>query len=95
MEGDKPIDEIISYFGMRNFCIESDKTGIKRLLLNNQPIFQNGLLDQGFWPDGLYTAPTDEETEINGLLTYDRGIGKFYKVPSTCKLHQNKSIFFM
>ncbi|ERI89739.1 glycosyl hydrolase family 2, sugar binding domain protein [Clostridiales bacterium oral taxon 876 str. F0540] len=54
------IDEITSYFGMRKFSIGNDNAGIKRLLLNNQSIFQNGVLDQGYWPDGLYTAPTDE-----------------------------------
>ncbi len=54
------IDEITSYFGMRKFSIGEDNAGIKRLLLNNVPLFQNGVLDQGYWPDGLYTAPTDE-----------------------------------
>lgn len=53
-------DEITSYFGMRKFSIAEDNAGIKRLLLNNVPLFQNGVLDQGYWPDGLYTAPTDE-----------------------------------
>lgn len=54
------IDEITSYFGMRKFSIGEDSSGIKRLLLNNVPLFQNGVLDQGYWPDGLYTAPTDD-----------------------------------
>lgn len=58
-------DEIIGYFGMRKFSIERDKPGIKRLSLNNKPLFQNGVLDQGFWPDGLYTAPTDEALEYD------------------------------
>lgn len=34
--------------------------GVKRLFVNNEPVFMNGPLDQGFWPDGIYTAPTDE-----------------------------------
>ena len=37
-----------------------DETGHARILLNNKPVFQNGFLDQGFWPDGIYTAPTDD-----------------------------------
>ncbi len=52
-------DEVASYFGMRKFgCQRFGK--YMRLTLNNQPIFHNGLLDQGYWPDGLYTAPSDE-----------------------------------
>ena len=53
-------DEVHSYFAMRKFSVEKDDDGTPRLFLNNEPYFQNGLLDQGYWPDGLYTAPTDE-----------------------------------
>lgn len=53
-------DKIKSYFAMRKFSIERDCDGNKKFFLNNKPIFQNGLLDQGYWPDGLYTAPSDE-----------------------------------
>ena len=53
-------DEVQSYFAMRKFSVEKDKDGVARLFLNNEPYFHNGLLDQGYWPDGLYTAPTDE-----------------------------------
>ena len=59
-DGQKALDEIKSYFGMRKFSIEKDKKGLKRLCLNHQPLFLNGVLDQGYWPEGLYTAPTDE-----------------------------------
>ena len=45
---------------MRKFSVEKDEKGVPRLFLNNRPYFHNGLLDQGYWPDGLYTAPTDE-----------------------------------
>ena len=48
-------DKVGSYFGMRKFSVEGG-----RLCLNNRPLFQFGPLDQGFWPDGLYTPPTDE-----------------------------------
>jgi beta-galactosidase/beta-glucuronidase len=53
-------DNIRSYFAMRKFEIKKDKDGYARIFLNNEPYFQNGVLDQGYWPDGLYTAPSDE-----------------------------------
>ncbi len=54
------VDKIESYFGMRKIAVEKDDNNIERLFLNNYPYFQLGLLDQGWWPDGLYTAPSDE-----------------------------------
>ena len=54
------VDELTSYFGMRKIEVKKDKAGINRLFLNNESLFQFGPLDQGWWPDGLYTAPTDE-----------------------------------
>lgn len=53
-------DTVTSYFGMRKFHIAKDEKGITRLFLNNKPYFQKGLLDQGYWPDGGMTPPTDE-----------------------------------
>lgn len=53
-------DLVQSYFAMRKFSVEKDEKGVPRLFLNNRPYFHNGLLDQGYWSDGLYTAPTDE-----------------------------------
>lgn len=53
-------DRVESYFGMRAFGIGRDEKGLPRLLLNGKPYFQNGLLDQGYWSDGYYTAPSDE-----------------------------------
>ena len=53
-------DRVESYFGMRSFGIRRDEKGLPRLLLNGKPYFQNGLLDQGYWSDGYYTAPSDE-----------------------------------
>ena len=53
-------DLVKSYFGMRKFSIDVDKDNIKRLFLNNKPYFQKGVLDQGYWSDGYYTAPSDE-----------------------------------
>ena len=56
----KVVDTVNSYFGMRKISLDNDEEGITRLFLNNKPLFQYGPLDQGWWPDGLYTAPTDE-----------------------------------
>ena len=54
------VDEFRSYFGMRKIEVKKDNSGVNRLFLNDEPLFQFGPLDQGWWPDGLYTAPTDE-----------------------------------
>ncbi len=53
-------DQVRSYFGMRTVNIQVDPEGMPRIYLNHKPYFQKGLLDQGYWPDGLYTAPSDE-----------------------------------
>jgi hypothetical protein len=55
----KVVDRIKSYAGMRKIALGKDDQGYTRLSLNNKPLFQFGPLDQGWWPDGLYTAPTD------------------------------------
>jgi hypothetical protein len=60
LENDKVVDQVSSYFGMRKISLGRDEGGILRLCLNNKPLFQYGPLDQGWWPDGLYTAPTDQ-----------------------------------
>ncbi len=54
------VDTVTSYFGMRKFHVAKDDAGVTRLFLNNKPYFQKGLLDQGYWPDGGMTPPTDE-----------------------------------
>ena len=53
-------DEVASYFAMRKISVERDAKGILRLFLNGKPYFHNGVLDQGYYPDGLYTPPSDE-----------------------------------
>lgn len=73
IQNNSVIDEINSYFGMRKFSVERDNEGIKRLFLNNKPLFQNGVLDQGYWPDGLYTAPTDEALSFDVEMTKKLG----------------------
>lgn len=57
--GGQVVDSVSSYFGMRKIALRQDEQGIMRIALNDEFIFQVGTLDQGFWPDGLYTAPTD------------------------------------
>ena len=56
----KVLDSVSSYFGMRKIDLGKDEQGITRVTLNDKFVFQVGTLDQGFWPDGVYTAPTDE-----------------------------------
>ena len=53
-------DLVESYFAMRTFTVEPDRKGIMRFHLNHKPYFLHGVLDQGYWPDGLYTAPSDK-----------------------------------
>jgi hypothetical protein len=60
MHPDLVADSVSSYFAMRKVSLGQDDHGVTRILLNNKPYFNLGLLDQGFWPDGIYTAPTDE-----------------------------------
>lgn len=53
-------DCVESYFAMRKFSLGKDEYGHTRLLLNNEPYFFHGVLDQGYWPESLYTPPSDE-----------------------------------
>ena len=52
-------DMVHSYFALRKWSCEADAKGIMRFCLNDKPLLLNGLLDQGYWPDGLYTPPSD------------------------------------
>ena len=81
----KVIDQVNSYFAMRKISTKRDKSGIVRMELNNKAYFQFGPLDQGWWPDGLYTAPTDEALKYDIQKTKDFGfnmIRKHVKVES-------------
>ena len=68
--GEQVVDRVQSYFGLRDIQIGPDDAGTPRILLNGEVLFQFGPLDQGFWPDGLYTAPSDE------ALRYDLEVTK-------------------
>ena len=75
----KQVDCIKSYMAMRKFSTKRDEKGIVRLQLNNKDLFQFGPLDQGWWPDGLYTAPTDEALRYDIKKTKDFGFNMIRK----------------
>ena len=75
----KIVDHVTSYFAMRKFSTEKDENGIVRLMLNNEPIFMFGPLDQGWWCDGLYTAPCDEALKYDIQKTKDFGFNMIRK----------------
>ena len=58
-------DRVVSYFAMRKFGLAKDAQGCPRLCLNDRPLFQFGPLDQGYWPDGLYTPPSEEAMKFD------------------------------
>nr|WP_221474431.1 glycoside hydrolase family 2 [Planomonospora venezuelensis] len=64
-------DRVAGYFGMRSFGVGPGPDGVPRLLLNGRPYFHAGILDQGYWPDGLYTPPSDEAM-IHDIATMKR-----------------------
>jgi hypothetical protein len=69
----RTVDAVTSYFGMRSVSLGKDEKGIPRLLLNGKFVMQVGPLDQGWWPDGLYTAPTDEALKYDVEVTRQLG----------------------
>ncbi|MDT7828419.1 glycoside hydrolase family 2 TIM barrel-domain containing protein [Pricia sp. S334] len=72
-------DEVKSYFGMRKISMKKDDYGIVRMQLNNEDYFQFGPLDQGWWPDGLYTAPTDAALKYDIEKTKELGFNLIRK----------------
>src|SRR5690606_8106419 len=76
---EKVVDEVKSYFAMRKTSIGKDDKGVLRMLLNNEFVFQYGPLDQGWWPDGLYTAPTDEALRFDVEKTKEMGFNMIRK----------------
>ena len=75
----KVLDEVKSYTAFRKISSKRDANGIMRMQLNNQDLFQYGPLDQGWWPDGLYTAPTDEALLYDVKKTKDWGFNMIRK----------------
>lgn len=72
-------DMVYSYFGMRKFGIGKDTNNIARLMLNNKPYFHNGLLDQGYWSDGMYTPCSDEAMIYDIELMKEMGFNMLRK----------------
>ncbi|MCK7555383.1 beta-galactosidase [Chitinophaga sedimenti] len=75
----KVTDEATSYFAMRKSSMGKDNNGIQRMLLNNKFVFQYGPLDQGWWPDGLFTAPTDAALKYDIEKTKEMGFNMIRK----------------
>lgn len=76
---EREIDRIDSYFGMRKISLGKDDEGKTRLFLNNKALFMIGPLDQGWWPDGLYTAPTDAALRYDLEVTKKLGMNMLRK----------------
>jgi len=84
VNSDVVVDEVGSYFGMRKISLGKIET-VPCILLNNKPVFQFGFLDQGFWPDGLYTPPSDEALRYDLVKSKELGMNmtrKHIKVES-------------
>lgn len=75
----KVLDQVRSYFGMRKINIQQDEKGIDRIFLNNQYYYNLGTLDQGFWPDGLYTPPTDSALQFDIMAIKAMGFNTIRK----------------
>ena len=73
------IDSVFSYFGMRKIAVAKDEKGVNRFFLNHEPLFMFGPLDQGWWPDGLYTAPTDAALKYDVQMTKQLGFNMIRK----------------
>ena len=75
----KVLDSVASYVGMREVSVQKDDQGVTRIFLNGKPCFMVGPLDQGFWPDGIYTAPTDEALKYDIETTKRLGFNMIRK----------------
>ncbi|WPV67800.1 glycoside hydrolase family 2 protein [Chitinophaga sp. LS1] len=75
----KMVDSVGSYFGMRKIEVKKDEQGVERLFLNNKYTYHLGVLDQGFWPEGLYTAPTDSALQFDIMAIRNMGFNTIRK----------------
>lgn len=78
-KGNSPAEKMKCYYALRKIEIGKDENGVTRILLNGKPYFQAGPLDQGFWPDGLYTAPTDDALKYDIEITKKLGFNMIRK----------------
>lgn len=83
MRSEGAVDKVESYFGMRCFSVEKDRDGVPRLCLNHMPYFQNGVLDQGYYPESLMTPPSDEAMVHDIAFIKSKG---FNMIRKHCKL---------
>ncbi len=79
VRGRQVLDSVQSYFALRQICMKPDPQGVMRMYLNHLPLFQYGVLDQGYWPDGLYTAPSDEALCFDIQFCKDLGMNLIRK----------------
>jgi hypothetical protein len=79
LDGEEVVDKVTSYVGMRKIEVKKDADGVNRLWLNNKVVFQYGPLDQGWWPDGLYTPPTDAAMKYDIEMTKKFGMNMIRK----------------
>ena len=79
--GQQDVDEVTSYFGMRTVSLGDAPAGAKTLQLNGAPLFASGWLDQSWWPDGQYTAPTDEALafDVQALATFGMNMVRLHQ----------------
>lgn len=75
----KVVDQADSYFAMRKISVGKDAQGIQRMFLNDKFVFHYGPLDQGWWPDGLHTAPSDEALKFDIVKTKEMGFNMIRK----------------
>lgn len=75
----KVVDSVNSYTAFRDVRVGRDESGVTRLFLNDKPCFMVGPLDQGFWPDGIYTAPTDDALKYDIEVTKRLGFNMIRK----------------
>ncbi|TFH34376.1 MAG: glycoside hydrolase family 2, partial [Bacteroidia bacterium] len=78
-ENKKLSDRVSTYFGFREVSLGIDTDGFTKIFLNGKFLFQNGPLDQGFWPDGLYTPPTEEAMKYDLEMTLKLGFNMLRK----------------
>ena len=78
-KNNKIVDRVKSYTGIRKISIGKTSDGFTRMLLNNDFVYQNGPLDQGFWPDGIYTPPTEDAMVYDLRMTKKMGFNMLRK----------------
>ncbi len=78
-DGNKIVDKVTSFAGIREVSLGKTADGFTRILLNNEFVFQNGPLDQGFWPDGIYTPPSIDAMEYDLKMTKKMGFNMLRK----------------